>query len=42
MTLLKLQAHCERAGFHAEVDGDAMTAKIFNAHHSLIMTVKLS
>ena len=42
MTLMKLKEHCDRnPGFTAEVDGDAMTAAIYDSNNSLVMTVKL-
>ena len=41
MTILKLKEHCDRTGFTAEVDGDTMTATIFNRADRRVMTVKL-
>jgi len=41
MTLHKLNAYVAGNGFTAEVDGDAMTATIFNRAGSRVMTVSL-
>ncbi|CAB4131751.1 hypothetical protein UFOVP131_22 [uncultured Caudovirales phage] len=41
MTLLKLAEHCERTGFEAHINGDAMTAAIHRPDGSLVMTVAL-